>query len=31
MLATDIPFEPETQMTTIEIPEPEWTGRAVNE
>jgi len=24
MLATEIPFEPETEMTTVEIPEPEW-------
>jgi predicted RNase H-like HicB family nuclease len=27
MLATEIPFESEAQMTTIEIPEPRW-GRA---
>lgn len=24
MLATEIPFEAEAQMTTIEIPDPEW-------
>ena len=24
MLATEIPFEPGTEMTTVEIPEPEW-------
>lgn len=24
MLATEIPFEPEAQMTMIEIPEPRW-------
>ena len=24
MLATDVPFEPDAQMTTINIPEPAW-------
>ncbi len=24
MLATEIPFESEAQMTTIEVPEPAW-------
>jgi predicted RNase H-like HicB family nuclease len=24
MLATEIPFEPEALMTTIEVPDPEW-------
>jgi len=24
MLKTEIPFDPESQMTTINIPEPEW-------
>ena len=24
MLDTDIPFEPDAQMTTVEIPEPDW-------
>jgi predicted RNase H-like HicB family nuclease len=24
MLVTEIPFEPEAQMTMIEIPEPQW-------
>ena len=24
MLLTEVPFEPNTQMTTIEIPEPTW-------
>ncbi len=24
MLATEVPFEPEAQMTTVEIPDPEW-------
>jgi hypothetical protein len=24
MLAAEIPFEPGSQMTTIEVPDPEW-------
>lgn len=24
MLATEIPFEPESQMTTIDVPDPGW-------
>jgi predicted RNase H-like HicB family nuclease len=28
MLATEIPFEPGVQMTTIEIPDPEWAAQA---
>jgi len=24
MLATEVAFEPEAQMTTVEIPDPEW-------
>ncbi len=28
MLATEIPFEPEAQMTMIEIPEPHWSRPA---
>lgn len=24
MLATEIPFEPDAQMTTIEVPDPGW-------
>ncbi len=24
MLATEVPFEPEAQMTTVEIPDPVW-------
>lgn len=24
MLAMEVPFEPEAQMTTVEIPDPEW-------
>ena len=27
MLATEVPFEPDGQMTTIEIPDPSWAGR----
>ncbi len=26
MLETDVPFEPGSEMTTIEIPEPHWAG-----
>jgi predicted RNase H-like HicB family nuclease len=26
MLLTEIPFESDAQMTTIDIPEPEWTN-----
>ncbi len=25
MPATEIPFEPEMQMTAVEVPEPQWT------
>lgn len=25
MLATEVPFEPEAMMTTISIPDPDWT------
>ncbi len=28
MLATEIPFEPGAQMTTIDIPDPEWAAQA---
>jgi len=24
MLATEIPFEPGAQMTTVDVPDPEW-------
>lgn len=24
LLATEIPFDPDAQMTTVEIPEPDW-------
>jgi predicted RNase H-like HicB family nuclease len=24
MLATEVPFESEAQMTTVEVPDPEW-------
>ncbi len=30
MLATEVPFEPEAQMTMIEVPDPEWVGQPVN-
>jgi len=26
MLATEVPFEPDAQMTTIEVPDPSWAG-----
>ena len=26
MLATEIPFERGAQMTTVEVPDPEWVG-----
>ena len=29
MLETDVPFEPEANMTTIEIPDPQWGEGAV--
>lgn len=28
MLATEIPFEPGYEMTTVEVPDPEWLGNA---
>jgi len=27
MLAAEVPFEPEAQLTTVDVPEPEWGGR----
>jgi predicted RNase H-like HicB family nuclease len=30
MLATDVGFEPEAQMTTIEIPDPTWDAESIN-
>jgi len=24
MLAAEVPFEPEAQLTTVDVPEPEW-------
>ncbi len=30
MLATEVPFEPEAQMTTVEIPDPEWVIQSAN-
>ncbi len=29
MLATDVPFEPDAQMTTVEIPDPDWQERSM--
>jgi predicted RNase H-like HicB family nuclease len=29
MLSTDIPFEPETQMTTVDVPDPKWISESV--
>ena len=28
MLATEVPFEPGAQMTTIEVSDPEWVGHS---
>ncbi len=30
MLSTDIPFEPETQMTTVDVPDPRWVSESVH-
>ena len=30
MLATEIAFEPEAQMTTVEVPDPEWGGHSLD-
>ncbi len=30
MLSTDIPFEPETQMTTVDVPDPKWISESVS-
>jgi len=30
MLATEIAFEPEAQMTTVEVPDPEWVSHSLN-
>ena len=30
MLAAEIPFEPDGEMTTIEIPDPQWMGETVH-
>ena len=27
MLATEIPFEPGYEMTTVDVPDPEWVGK----
>lgn len=31
MLATEVTFEPDTLMTTISVPDPEWTVNVVGE
>ena len=31
MLSLDVPFEPEGQMTTIEIPDPKWSSNALTQ
>ena len=31
MLATEVPFEPDGQMTTIEIPDPLWDAESTNQ
>jgi predicted RNase H-like HicB family nuclease len=28
MLATDVTFEPEAEMTTVEIPDPKWANES---
>ena len=28
MLATEVPFEPGAQMTTVEVTDPEWVGQS---
>jgi len=30
MLATEIAFEPEAQMTTVEVPDPEWVSHSLD-
>jgi len=30
MLALDVPFDPEAQMTTVDVPEPDWAGSPGN-
>lgn len=30
MLAAEIPFEPNSEMTTIEIPDPKWVAESVH-
>ena len=30
MLATEVSFEPEAQMTTVEVPDPEWVRQSAN-
>jgi predicted RNase H-like HicB family nuclease len=30
MLATNVTFEPDAQMTTVEVPDPEWASQSAN-
>ena len=30
MLVTEVSFEPEAQMTTVEVPDPEWVRQSPN-
>lgn len=30
MLATEVSFEPEAQMTAVEVPDPEWVRQSAN-
>lgn len=30
MLASEVSFEPEAQMTTVEVPDPEWVTQSAN-
>lgn len=30
MLATNVTFEPDAQMTTVEVPDPDWASQSSN-
>ena len=30
MLATNVTFEPDAQITTVEVPDPEWASQSSN-
>jgi hypothetical protein len=30
MLTTEVPFEPGTEMTMVDVPEPAWIGQQVH-